>query len=186
MGYIETILITDKIENLKFHNCRMNKTRKIFYNADEINLKNYIKIIPNKRVRVVYEKEIKKIEYFELQKREFKKLKVVKCNDIEYAYKSEDREKLNSLKVEGFDEVIIVRNNLVTDTTISNLAFFDGKNWLTPKIPLLKGTKRAELIQKGFLKEKDIKIDEIKNFKKLAMMNAIIGFYEMDINSIIF
>lgn len=186
MGYIETILITDKIENLKYHNDRMNKTRKVFYNASAINLVDYIEIIPNKRVRVVYENDIKKVEYFELTKRKFNSLKVVECYDIEYDYKSEDREKLNSLKVEGFDEVIIVKNNLVTDTIISNLAFFDGNEWVTPKTPLLKGTKREELIQKGFLKEKEIKITDIKKYKKVAMMNAIIGFYEIDINSIVF
>jgi 4-amino-4-deoxychorismate lyase len=186
MSYIETILITDKIENLEFHNDRMNKTRKVFYNASAINLVDYIEIIPNKRVRVVYEKEIKKIEYFELTKREFNRFKIVECDDIEYDYKSEDREKLNSLKVEGFDEVIIVKNGLITDTTISNLAFFDGNHWITPAKPLLKGTKREEFLQKGFLKEKDIKINEINNYKKVAMMNAIIGFYEMDIKSIVF
>jgi 4-amino-4-deoxychorismate lyase len=184
MGYIETILITDKIENLKFHNERMNQVRKVFYNASAINLSDYMEIIPDKRVRVIYEKDIKKIEYFELQKREFKKLKIVYCDDIEYSYKSENRDKLNSLKVKDFDEIIIVKNGLITDTTISNLAFFDGEKWITPKIPLLKGTKREELLQKGFLKEKDIKIDEIKNYQKVAMMNAIIGFYEMDIECI--
>jgi 4-amino-4-deoxychorismate lyase len=186
MGYIETILITNKIENLKFHNNRMNKTRKNFYNVSDIDLSDYIKVIPNRRVRVVYEKEIKKIEYFELTKRVFNRLKIVYCDDIEYSYKSEDREKLNSLKIDGFDEVIIVKNELVTDTTISNLAFFDGNEWATPKKPLLKGTKREELLQKGFLKEKEIKIEEIKNYQKVAMMNAIIGFYEIDINSIVF
>ncbi|RUM56328.1 MAG: 4-amino-4-deoxychorismate lyase, partial [Nautilia sp.] len=77
-----------------------------------------------------------------------------------------------------------VKNGLITDTTISNLAFFDGNNWITPKTPLLKGTKREELIQKGFLKEKEIKIEDIKHFKKFAMMNAIIGFYEKDITCI--
>jgi 4-amino-4-deoxychorismate lyase len=186
MGYIETILITNKIENLKFHNNRMNKTRKNFYNVSDIDLSDYIKVIPNRRVRVVYEKEIKKIEYFELTKRVFNRLKIVYCDDIEYSYKSEDREKLNSLKIDGFDEVIIVKNELVTDTTISNLAFFDGNHWITPAKPLLKGTKREEFLQKGFLKEKDIKINEINNYKKVAMMNAIIGFYEIDINSIVF
>jgi len=132
------------------------------------------------------DKKIKKVEYFELTKREFNKFKVVKCDDIEYSFKSENREKLNSLKVEKFDEVIIVKNGLITDTTISNLAFFDGINWLTPAQPLLKGTKMEELIQKGFLKQKEIKIDEITKFKKFAMMNAIIGFNKIDIKSIYF
>ena len=183
MRFIETLLITNEIKNLKYHNQRMNKTRKYFYNLDEIDLKDYIKIIPNKRVRVVYDKDILKVEYFDLKPREFKNFKIV-YSDIDYEYKYENREKLNSLKVDGYDEVIIVKNGFITDTTISNLAFFDGKEWHTPKNPLLKGTKRAELLEKGFLKEKDIKIEHLKNYQKFAMMNAIIGFYEIEIERI--
>ncbi len=179
MQFIETILITDKIENIDLHNKRFNKTRYDFFNADESDLRNYIDIIPNKRVRVVYDKKIRKIEYFDIKKRKFKKFKIVSSN-IDYSYKFADRNALNALKDDKYDEVIIIKNNLVTDTTISNLAFFDGKKWLTPKTPLLKGTKREELIQKDFLIEKDIHLNELKNFQKLAMLNAIIGFYEID------
>ena len=62
--------------------------------------------------------------------------------------------------------MFLVKNNLVTDSTISNLAFFTGKEWLTPKYPLLKGTKREELIKKGALKEENIHIYDLKYFKK--------------------
>jgi len=183
MGFIETILIKDTIQNLKLHNDRMNKTRKYFFNAKPIDLANYIEIKQNKRVRILYNEEILKVEYFDLISREFNKFKIVESN-IDYKFKSENREELNSLKVKDYDEVIIVKNGFITDTTISNLAFYDGKEWFTPNTPLLEGTKRAELLQKGFLKEKNIKVDELKNYKKFAMMNAIIGFYEKDINCI--
>ena len=183
MKFIETLLITDRIENLEYHNKRMNKTRYDFYHLSPINLANYIEIKKDKRVRVTYSKEIEKIEYFDLIKREFNTFKVVE-SDIDYSYKFEDRRALNALKQPGFDEVIIIKNKLVTDTTISNLAFFDGKKWYTPKTPLLKGTKRQELIDKGFLREKEIKAEEIKNYKKFAMINAIIGFYEREIKCI--
>ena len=183
MKFIETLLITDKIENLEYHNNRMNKTRYDFFKLSPLDLSEYIKIIPNKRVRVTYSKEIEKIEYFDLIKREFNTFKVVE-SDIDYSYKFEDRRALNALKQPGFDEVIIIKNKLVTDTTISNLAFFDGKKWYTPKTPLLKGTKRQELIDKGFLTEKEIKAEEIKNYEKFAMINAIIGFYEREVKCI--
>ena len=179
MGYIETLLITNKIQNLKYHNNRMNLTRKYFYNLPPINLSNFVEIQPNKRVRVLYDKEILKVEYFDLVKREFKKLKIVEDNNIKYSFKSENREQLNSLKVDGYDEVIIVKSGFITDTTISNLAFFNGKEWHTPKNPLLKGTKRAELLEKNFLIEKEIKIDNLINYKKVAMLNSIIEFYEV-------
>ena len=179
MGFIETLLITNKINNLELHNIRMNKTRKHFYgNVNLIDLKDYIEIKQNIRCRVLYDRDIQKVEYFNLVKREFKKFKIVE-SDIDYSFKYANREELNSLKIDEYDEIIIVKNGLITDTTISNLAFFD-KEWITPKTPLLKGTKREELIKKGLLKEKDIKIDDIKNFSKMAMMNAILGFYEID------
>jgi len=179
MRFIETVLITDKIENLHLHNNRMNKTRYDFFKEKPLDLKDYIKIKQNKRVRVTYSKEIEKVEYFDISKREFKKFKVVQT-DIDYSYKYADRKKLNALKPQGFDEVIIVKNSLVTDTTISNLAFFDGKEWHTPKTPLLKGTKREEMLQKGILKQKDIHINELSKYVKMAMLNAVIGFYEID------
>jgi len=177
MGFIETLLITNHINNLDLHNFRMNETRKYFYNLPPIDLADFVDLKPNTRCRVLYDRDIIKVEYFELVKREFKKFKIVKSN-IEYSFKYANRDKLNNLKVDGYDEVIIVKNGLITDTTISNLAFFDGE-WITPKTPLLKGTKRMQLLNKGMLKEKDIKIGDIKNFKKIAMMNAILGFYEI-------
>jgi 4-amino-4-deoxychorismate lyase len=179
MRFIETLLIKDSIQNLKYHNERMNKTRKYFFDSNPINLKDYIKIEKNKRVRVVYDKDILEIKYFDLIPRKFQNFKIV-YSDIEYNFKYENREKLNSLKTDEADEVIIIKDGLVTDTTISNLAFFDGKDWFTPKTPLLKGTKREELIEKGFLITKDIKDKDIKKYSKIAMINAILEFYEIE------
>ena len=178
MKFIETVLITEKIENIDLHNKRMNKTRFDFFKLPPIDLRDFIELKKNKRVRITYSKTIEKIEYFELKKREFKTFKIVHSN-IDYSYKYANREALNALKPKNFDEIIIIKNSLVTDTTISNLAFFDGKKWLTPKTPLLKGTKREELIKKGKLIEADISKKELKNFKKIAMINAILGFYEI-------
>ena len=59
------------------------------------------------------------------------------------------------------DEVIIEKNGYLTDTTIANIAFFDGKQWFTPEKPLLKGTMRAKLIEEGFLQTKNIKSEEL-------------------------
>jgi 4-amino-4-deoxychorismate lyase len=184
MRFIETLLITDKIENLRYHNERFNKTRKKFFNLPQDDLKNYVAVIPNKRVRVLYDDKIRKIEYFDLVQREFKRFKTVFNDDIEYSYKYENRDKLNSLKPVGYDEIIIVKNGLVTDTTISNLAFLYKNEWLTPKTPLLKGTKRAELLDKKLIKETDIEAKDLKKFNKFAMLNAIVGFYEIPISAI--
>ena len=33
------------------------------------------------------------------------------------------------------DEILITRNGLLTDTSIANIALFNGKEWHTPKHP---------------------------------------------------
>ena len=53
--------------------------------------------------------------------------------------------------------VNFVKNGRLTDTSYSNIALFDGNRWVTPAHPLLKGTMRQSLIDKGLLKEKGIK-----------------------------
>jgi len=64
----------------------------------------------------------------------------------------------------------------VTDTSIANIAFYDNGMWKTPKNPLLKGTTRARLIDEGKLIEADIRVNELRNFSKVALLNAMIDF----------
>ena len=73
-------------------------------------------------------------------------------------------------------DILIVKNNLVSDTSFSNIAFFDGNNWFTPSLPLLKGTKRELLIYNGLLNVIDIKVTDIKkNFKSFCLINSMIN-----------
>ena len=175
----ETIKIEDgKIFNLKWHNQRLNQSRlELFSLHKPIDLANYIDT-PHQglyRCRVVYEAEIKSIEYLPYTPKKFKYFKIVNSN-IEYNYKYSDRSELNKLIEEDYDEIIIEKGDLLTDTSIANIAFYDGKEWLTPKTPLLRGTTRERLVDEGFFKLKDIKKENIKNYSHFALMNAMIGF----------
>jgi 4-amino-4-deoxychorismate lyase len=186
MEFIETLLVKNgKIQNLKYHLKRMEKTIKYFKwkmdNGKWI-MDNRKWIMDNARVRITYSYDgIRNIEIFPLKKRTFKKFKLVKIN-FDYSFKYKNRKKFSILHSQfpDFDEFILVKNNLITDTTISNLAFFTGNEWITPKYPLLKGTKREELLKKGFLKEENIHIYDLPYFKKMAMINAIIEFKKID------
>ncbi len=181
MDFIETVLIKNsEIQNLKYHQNRINKTAKHFKWKKIPELKN-IDLKKDARVRITYSSSgIKNIEYFPLIKRNFKKFKLINIS-FEYAFKYKNRKIFENIKKSftGFDEFILIKNNLITDTTISNLAFFDGKEWYTPKHPLFYGTKREELLDKGFLKEENIHKYDLPYFKKIAMLNAILGFYEI-------
>jgi len=188
MEFIETLLVKNgKIQNIKYHLKRMEKTAKYFKfqvpSSEFKDLNEKLKVKSEKlRCRIIYNQfGIQNIEYFPIKEREFTKFKIVEI-DFNYSFKYKNRNSFSTLHYQFsiYDEFILIKNNLITDTTISNLAFFTGSEWLTPKYPLLQGTKRAELIDKGILKEENIHKYDLPYFKKIAMLNAIIGFKEIE------
>jgi len=180
MEFIETLLIKNgKIQNIKYHLKRMEKTAKYF--KFQVPSSKFQVKSGDWRIRVTYNQfGIKNIEYFPIKERVFKKFKVMEI-DFDYSFKYKNRNFFSLFPSSSslYDEFIFIKNNLITDTTISNLAFFTGNEWLTPKYPLLQGTKRAELLDKKILKEANIHKYDLPYFKKIAMLNAIIGFKEI-------
>ena len=181
MKYFETIKCKDyEIFNLTFHEKRIAKTVGL-----NLNLQDYIYPISNKllRCKLIYdENEVINVEYFEYKKRDIKSFKLIFDEKIEYSKKYLDRSYLDELfsKRELADEIMIFKNSFLTDTSIANIAIFDGDNWLTPKKPLLKGTTRNRLLESKELFETDISIDMLKKAKKIALMNAMVGFDILD------
>ena len=74
------------------------------------------------------------------------------------------------------DEIIIIKNKIVTDTSIANIAIFHNGVWITSKNCLLKGTTRNRLLEDKFLVEKNITLNMLKKASKIALMNAMIDF----------
>ena len=72
--------------------------------------------------------------------------------------------------------VEIIKDELITDTSIANIALYIENQWFTPKKPLLKGTTRARLIYEEFLTEKDLTVEDLKKSTKFAVMNAMVDF----------
>jgi len=102
--------------------------------------------------------------------------------DLEsHDFKLEDRTGFNDAfaKRGDCDDVLLVKEGLLTDTSFSNIALFDGEKWVTPRLPLLYGTNRDELLNTGKLTEKDISVLELKKYKQIALFNAIIEFGEI-------
>ncbi len=180
---------TIRFENFKpffieYHNDRVNRS---IYELFGLN-KNYdlIKFLtpPNGKLlkcRVLYNTNIILSEFVEYFPRNIKSFKIVE-SDISYKYKYLNRDEIDKLfnLRENFDEIIIASDSLISDTSIANIAIFDGENWLTPKKPLLYGTTRARLLEVGFLKEANITICDLKNAKSIALLNSMIGFKIID------
>jgi len=178
---LETIRIEDgKAFNLSYHQARCDQSRKILFHTEKsLDLSKVIQIPPTGlfRCRILYNTEIRSIEYLPYVAKEVRTLRIVPSN-IEYSHKYADRTILNTLLVQhsDVDEIIIEKEGLLTDTSISNIALYDGHEWCTPKTPLLHGTMRAKLIDKGFLKPKDIARTSLHHYTQVALINAMIGF----------
>ncbi len=98
---------------------------------------------------------------------------------MRYPLKLADRTLFQTLykKRQNADDVLIIRRGHICDTTVANVAFFDGERWLTPVAPLLKGTLRARLLEGGFLKPASLRMEQLKGEWLVGLMNAITGFY---------
>ncbi|WP_295021981.1 aminotransferase class IV [Sulfurimonas sp.] len=183
--FFETIkAVNGKIYHLEYHQKRYEKTLNDFSIKIKYDLRNFID--PPKdgvyRCRLVY--DITKsphticVTYHEYKKRDINLLRIINCNDIDYGYKYESRKELNDLFElrDKCDDILIIRDDLVTDTTIANIAFWDDGKWITPRKPLLMGVTRARLLDDGKIFEADIYAEDIKNFTKVALLNAMIDF----------
>ena len=189
MRFFETIRIEDgRAHNLFYHNLRLNKTIYDHFGFNpQIDLKNLIDP-PTKglfRCKVVYSDKIESIHYYPYTPKKIATLKIIEAN-IDYAYKYLDRSAIELLltQKDSADDILIVKNGLITDTSIANVAFYRQGTWYTPKKPLLPGTTRQRLLDQGVLQEAPITIDELVSFEKMALLNAMIGFFEMKLSII--
>ena len=179
--YLETIKAIDgKIYNLSFHQERYEGVLKSLGVTQFKRLQEYLNPPSHDmyRCRLVYTKDSIEVTYHLYKKREIKSLKLVYENNIIYNQKNEDRKNIDLLFLnkENADDVLIIKNNLVTDTSVANVAFFDGSRWMTPAKPLLEGTTRARLLEEGKIFARDISMNDLKNYTNIALLNAMIDF----------
>ncbi len=177
--FFETIKVRNgKLLNLEYHQQRVDYTRKFFGFTDKLELKNCNFNLPKIgefRLKIDYAGDIKSFICKEYIKKELKSFKIV-YSDIKYDYKYSNRKELNQLFDEKYDDIIIVKNTLLCDTSIANIALSIDGIWLTPKSPLLRGTTRARMLKNGYLIEKDLNENDLKKANEFAIMNALRDF----------
>jgi len=185
----ESIKVLDgRLFNIEYHNYRISTARKELFNlTDKINLEEILEA-PDKaaiglfKCRVVYERTIIKIDWEKYTWRNVERLKVVEDNQIEYSYKFLERKSIDGLLNKntslGNEDILIVKNGLLTDTSRANVVLFDGKEWHTPASPLLKGTQRQRLLNEKRIIEKEILLSDLKHYKDIKLINAMMEFDE--------
>lgn len=190
--FIETIRIdSGEARNLTYHEQRLNDTRNHFWpGSHALQLADFLPPVPESgrhKLRIVYgQYGIEDVTCTPYLLRPVRSLALIQADEIGYTYKSTDRQVLDRLFAQrgSCDDILIVRRHLLTDTSIANIALFDGKHWHTPQSPLLKGTKRAELLDKGILSERKIHVEDIPSYSTVRLFNAMIDWGELELPAV--
>ncbi len=185
--FIESIKIEDqKAFLLDLHQKRVNQTFAHFGKEGSIDLAKIFKNLEHDedglyKLRIVYDLDkkftpqlipyaIPEIEYFQL----------VENNSYDYSFTFEERKEFERMKTKAkTEEIIVVKNNHITDTSYTNILFLKGKEWFTPTTYLLNGVMRQHLLHEKKIKETEITLQNIKEFSHFQLINAMNDFDDM-------
>jgi len=192
---IESIKLQNRqLQHIEWHNKRFNEARhQLFGMHGDIDLSDVIDIPEHLstevyKCRVLYRKEVEVVEFQPYLPRDVRTLQLLEVNDIDYTYKFEDRQVFDSLmsRKGQADDILIVKNGYITDTSYSNIVFFDGEKWITPDTYLLNGTQRQYLLTKKIITEAKVMKNDLKNFPLAKPINAMLDFDRTPLVSIIY
>ncbi|GAT63773.1 4-amino-4-deoxychorismate lyase [Paludibacter jiangxiensis] len=167
--------------NLEDHINRMNNSRRCLFGIQNpIILSDQLfdkEIKGVAKCRIVYSETIHSVDSLPYTPRLINTLYLIEKNDIDYTYKYADRSAFQNLPAHAPDEdFLIVKNGYITDTTFSNIVFFDGNQWVTPSTYLLNGTQRQRLLREGRIVSRNIKADDLDSFLYARLINAMLDF----------
>jgi len=159
----------------------MNRSRQALFGCkDFIDLQQIITIPDDLdeniyKCRVVYDIIIHEIEFLPYQIKPIHTLHLVEANHINYSHKYLDRSSFAPLlHAAPADDILIVKNGLITDTSYANVVFWDGKRWLTPATPLLPGTKRQYLLDIKQIECDRLRPADLHRFTHARLINAML------------
>ncbi len=173
--------------NLDFHRRRMVRSRAELGLGGKKNfsLRDIISVPDNLcngkvKCRIVYDSDIRTVEYSPYHLREICSLQLISDNHIDYQYKYVNRHEIDLLyRMRGnSDDILIVKNGLITDTSFTNIVFRAGEKWVTPARPLLQGTKRQFYLEQNLFYTADIRPEDLSQFDEARIINAMISLEE--------
>ena len=185
--FIESIKIEDqKSFLLDLHQKRVNQTFAHFGKEGSIDLAKIFKNLEHDedglyKLRIVYDLDKKfTTQLIPYAIPEIENFQLVENNSYDYSFKFEDRKEFERMKTKAkTEEIIVVKNNHITDTSYTNILFLKGKEWFTPTTYLLNGVMRQHLLHEKKIKETEITLQNIKEFSHFQLINAMNDFDDM-------
>ena len=185
--FIESIKIEDQeVFLLELHQKRVNATFAHFGMENSIDLAKIIKDLKIDedgffKLRIVYDLNRNyKTQLIPYAVAEIDSFQLVENNTYDYAFKFEDRKEFERMKTKAkTEEIIIVKNNCITDTSYTNLLFLKDEKWYTPSTYSLNGVMRQHLLATSKIKETEITLQNIKEFTHFQLINSMNDFDDM-------
>ena len=185
--FIESIKIEDqKIFLAELHQKRVNDTFSHFGKEGSIDVAKIFKNLDIDenglyKLRIIYDLNKNfRTQLIPYAISEIDDFQLVENNNYDYSFKFEDRKEFEKMKMKAkTEEIIVVKNNHITDTSFSNLWFLKEKNWFTPTTFLLNGVQRQHLLKTKKIKETEITLNNIKEFSHFQIINSLNDFDDM-------
>ena len=185
--FIESIKIEDQeIFLLELHQKRVNTTFSHFGKEGSIDIAKIFKDLQHDedglyKMKITYDlNKNYRTQLIPYAISEIDDFQLVENNGYDYSFKFEDRKEFEKMinKAKA-SEIIIVKNNHITDTSFSNLLFLKGKEWFTPTTYLLNGVQRTHLLKNKKIKEAEITLQNITEYSHFQLINAMNDFDDM-------
>lgn len=185
--FIESIKIEDQeIFLLELHQKRVNATFAHFGKEGSIDLAKIFKDLEHDenglyKLKITYDLNKNfRTQLIPYAISEIVDFQLIENNVYDYSFKFEDRKELEKMISKAkASEIIIVKNNHITDTSYSNLLFLKGKEWFTPSTYLLNGVQRTHLLKNKKIKEAEITLQNITEYSHFQLINAMNDFDDM-------
>ena len=185
--FIESIKVEDqKAFLMEFHQKRVNDTFAHFGAQGSIDLEKIFKSLEHDedglyKLRIVYDLNRNfKHQMIPYAIPEIENFQLVENNSFDYSFKFEERKEFEKMKTKAkTEEIIIVKNNHITDTSYTNILFLKGETWYTPTTYLLNGVMRQHLLKEKKIKEAEITLQNIREFSHFQLINSMNDFDDM-------
>lgn len=182
--FIESIALKEGVlQNLEGHQERIDRTLSAFDTNKSLSLTQYLlyfKFPPTGyfKIKITYStKAFLSIETTPYIYKEIQSIQLIEDSFVDYPFKYEDRSSLNQLKSQSTcDEILIVKEGYISDASIYNIVFWNGKDWYTPEHPLLLGTQLNLLLKNQWVQKRPITPTDLPLYHSFKLINALNPF----------
>lgn len=169
---------------LNYHLERMHRTCRLLFSSPFQKEKELLATLQGihsnakMKVRVEYDEKHFKVSSSIYHPKNILAVSLILKEDIIYPYKTTNRDVFLHYQQEH-KEVVFVKNGCLTETTFSNIALWNGKEWHTPAFPLLLGTRRQYLLDHHKIMEREINPSELNGYHTLSFINGMLDLEEL-------